>query len=430
MDKTELKEVLIAQKREIEEILKGGGIIDREILDASKRYMDISTIKVVMGARRCGKSVFSLELLRQKKFAYANFDDERLFKLTTADLNGVLEVLHEIYGDFRYLFLDEVQNIDAWELFASRCRRQGYNILLTGSNSKLLSRELATHLTGRHIEIDLYPFSFREFLRYFKLAYSGDDFYLPARIGEIKKQLSRYMELGGFPEPLAYPELGRKYLTDLYNAIIGKDIITRYNVRYPKMLKDLATYLISNYSREITYNKLKNIFNAKSVHTMENYVSYIEEAYLVFQVYQFSFKTKLQMMSPKKIYAIDAGLANALSARHFDSTSRLMENVVAVELFRRKSSGTSEIYYYKSKQQEEVDFVVVAESRKVAQLIQVCHSLNDEQTKKRETRALLKASQELKCKNLLVITWDYAGEEKTDGGRKITYVPLWKWLLS
>jgi len=422
MNKTELKAVLIAQKREIEGIFKDN-IIDREILESSRKYMDSDMIKVVTGIRRCGKSVFSFQLLKGRDFAYANFDDERLSGIRAEDLNDVLEVLHEIYGNFKCLFLDEMQNIEKWELFVNRCRRQGYNILLTGSNAKMLSKELAAHLTGRYIELELYPFSFREFLRYFGMKYSEEDFYLPEKIGEIKKRLGEYVERGGFPEVLRYGEIRARYLTDLYSAIIGKDIITRYNIRHSKILKDMAAYLISNYGSFMSYNKLKNIFNIKSVHTIENYVSYIEESYLIFQLFPFSFKVKEQLISPKKIYAIDTGMINAVSSKTFDNKSRLIENIVFMELKRLGK----EIFYYKSKQQEEVDFVL-KEGLKAKQLIQVCYSLDDEHTKKREIKALLKASEELKCKNLLVITWDYEGEEKIEKN-KIIYKPLWKWLL-
>ncbi len=422
MNKTELKAVLIAQKKEIEGILKDN-IIDREILESSKKYMDSNMIKVVTGIRRCGKSVFSMQLLKDENFAYVNFDDEKLSGISAEDLNDVLEILHEIYGDFKYLFLDEMQNIEKWELFVNRCRRQGYNIVLTGSNAKMLSKELAAHLTGRYIELELYPFSFREFLKYFGMKYSEEDFYLPEKIGEIKKRLGEYIETGGFPEVLKYGEIRARYLTDLYNAIIGKDIITRYNIRHSKTLKDMAAYLISNYGSFMSYNKLKNIFNIKSVHTIENYVSYIEESYLIFQLFSFSFKVKEQLISPKKIYAIDTGMINAVSSKTFDNKSRLIENIVFLELKRLGK----ETFYYKSKQQEEVDFVL-KEGLKAKQLIQVCHSLDDENTKNREIKALLKASEELKCKNLLVITWDYEAEEEIKG-RKIIYKPLWRWLL-
>lgn len=423
MDKTQLKAVLIAQKREIESVFKDN-IIDREILESSRKYIDSNMIKVVTGIRRCGKSVFSLQLLKGRDFAYANFDDERLSGIRAEDLNDVLEVLHEIYGNFKHLFLDELQNLEKWELFVNRCRRQGYNILLTGSNAKMLGKELATHLTGRYVELELYPFSFGEFLKYFGKKYSEEDFYLPEKIGEIKKLLSEYIETGGFPEVLRYGEIRTRYLTDLYNAIIGKDIITRYNIRHSKILKDMAAYLISNFSSYISYNKLKNIFNIKSVHTIENYVSYIEESYLIFQLFPFSFKVKEQFISPKKIYAIDAGMINAVSSKTFDNKSRLIENIVFMELLRTHGKET---FYYKSKQQEEVDFVL-KEGLKAKRLIQVCFSFIDENTKKREIKALLKASDELKCRNLLVITWDFEGEEKIEG-KRIIYKPLWKWLL-
>jgi len=424
MDKINLKQILFDQKKEIEKITSDKTLIERDILAESKKYIKTDLIKIITGVRRSGKSVFSLQLLKDKKFAYVNFDDEKLFNITSNDLNDVLEVLHEIYPNFKYLFLDEVQNIYGWELFANRCRRQGHNILITGSNAKLLSRELATHLTGRHVAIELYPFSFNEFLKYHHLIYTDDDFYLTEKRAQIKRHLNDYIKNGGFPEALRYIEIHNRYLSDLYNTIIGKDIINRYNIRNSKSMKDISIYLISNYGSQISYNKLKNLFDIKSVHTAENYAEYIEEAYLIFQLHRFSFKTKLQLITSGKVYSTDTGLANVISPRSFDNTGRLIENVVALELKKR----SKEIYYWRSDQQEEVDFVI-KHGLKVVQLIQVSYNIDNINTKERETKALVKAGDELKCDDLIIITWDYEAQEETKG-KKIKYIPLWKWLLN
>jgi len=427
MEKIELKRILFIQKNEIQKVLEDRSIIQRDCIHLVEKYIDTDLIKVITGVRRCGKSILSLQIITKRNYAYINFDDERLFKITTEDLNNILEILHEIYGNFKYLFIDEIQNIEDWELFVNRCRRQGYNILITGSNAKLLSKELATHLTGRFIEIELYPFSFKEFLKYFGLEYSMDELYLPEKVGEIKKYMNKYIETGGFPEVLKYPETETRYLADMYNAILGKDIITRYNIRFSKSLRDISTYLISNHSCEISYNKLKNIFDIKSSHTTENYVFYIEEAYLIFQLFPFSFKVKEQLRGSKKIYAIDTGLINAISSRSFDNTGRLMENIVFLELMRERSETPFEMYFYKSSQQEEVDFVI-KKGLKITRLIQVCYSMELEKTRMRELKALIKASLELNCTDLLVITWDYEAEEE-EMGKNIRFLPLWKWLL-
>ena len=404
MNKEEIKKTLILQREELKEIKKER-LIEREFLSAVKKFRKTKLIKVITGVRRCGKSIFSLELLEKEKFAYINFDDERLSEISIRDTGNIMELLHEIYGNFKYLFFDEIQNIKGWELFVNRLQRQGYNIIITGSNGKLLSKELATHLTGRYIDIQVYPFSFREFLKYKNLDISEKDFYLPKKTGMIKKEFSKYLKTGGFPEFLKYKE-SRAYLTNLYNGIIGKDIVTRYNIKYSKTLKDIANYLISNCSKKISYNKLKNLFDVKSVHTIKNYISYIEEAYLVFQLFPFSYKTKVQLISPKKIYIIDSGMINSISSVMFDNKTRLIENVVFLELKRMQALNTGlEFYYWKDYQQREVDFVV-KEGLKVKQLIQVCYSMEDEETRKREIKGLLKASKELKCKDLLVITFD------------------------
>ncbi len=427
-----MRDIILRQKQEIERILKSG-TVEREMSEKFGKYAEQDIIKAIIGVRRCGKSVFCLMGLKNAKFAYVNFDEKALTELENYD--EVLKYVHEIYGEgFRYLLLDEIQNLDKWELWLNSLKRRGYNLIVTGSNAKLLSRELATHLTGRHISLELFPFSFREFL-----SSRGHDAikneYTEEEKGKLLNQLRTYIEIGGFPE-VVVKGFDYSYLQGLFDSIIFKDIVKRYRIRYATELYDLAKYLLSNFSKEASFTKLKNVLGFGSVHTVQNYVGYLEEACLVFSIDRFSFKQKEQINAPKKIYAMDSGMINAAAfkATAADNLGRLMENVVAVELLRRNSYGPSirELFYWKDYAGREVDFVL-RETHETKQLVQVCYDISAPETKERELKALANAADELKCDNLRVITWDYEGEEKIHGGggrgETVVYLPLWKWLL-
>jgi len=425
MEKKDLKQVIIDQKDELKDLIKIERIIDREFLSKYKKHINSNIIKVITGIRRCGKSIFSYQLLKEKDFAYINLDDERLITLETKDLNNILEIFYEIHGNFKFILLDEVQNIYGWELFVNRLKRQGFNLIVTGSNAKLLSKELATHLTGRHIPLELFPFSFREFLNYHNI--STKTLLSTKETGLIKRKLNEYIKTGGLPETLKKNIIPGTYLQALYSTIINKDVILRYRIRFIKTLKDIASYLITNHSSLMSFNKIKNIFNLKSTHTALNYVSFLEESYLFFFLKRLSFKKKESLIANRKVYCIDTGLINTLSFKSSKDTGKLYENLVAIELLRKKALEDKNIYYWQDIYKNEVDFVI-KQGLKVKQLIQVCYNIEDYDTKKREIKALLKASKELKCKNLLIITEDKEGEE-TFKNKKITYIPLWKWLL-
>ncbi len=420
MNKNLIKQIVLEQKGEIKKIFSEK-IIPRIILPDVQRVLDSNLIKVIIGVRRCGKSVLSHYLLKNRQYGYVNFDDERLIGVKTKDLNDFWEVLQEINPNCKFILLDEIQNIEGWELFVNRLKRNGHNIVVTGSNSKLLSKELATHLTGRHFSIELYPFSFEEFLLYKNQIISRDDLYIAEKKAKIKRLLEEYLMYGALPEVVKLkPKM--QYLRELYDKIIGRDVIFRYSVKYARDLKEIALYAISNFGSKISYRKIKNIFEMKSVHTVKNYLNYLEEAYLLFQINAFSHKLKEQLKLPKKLYCIDTGIINAIIPRSTIDYGRLLENAVFIELKRKKC----EIYFY-AQSNYEVDFVI-REGQKVIRLIQVSYSVEDEVTRKREVRALLKASRELRCNNLSVITWDY-DEEKRCKGKKIKFIPLWKWLL-
>lgn len=421
MKKEFIKEVLLEQKAEIELIFKER-IIEREVLSFKDKFISSNLIKVIMGVRRCGKSVLAHQLLAGKRYGYINFDDERFIGLKREDLNNCLEVLYEIYGDVEYILFDEIQNIEGWELFINRLRRKGHNIVITGSNSKLLSKELASHLTGRYISIELFPFSFREFLAYKGVLIEKNDLYLTQKRALIKNLLEEYIEYGGFPEIFNFAAKGH-YLREVFDKIISRDIILRYGIRYGKDLKEVALFAYSNFSSKVSLNRLKEIFEIKSIHTVKNYLDYLQEAYLLFEVYPFSFKLKEQIKKPRKIFSIDTGLINAVVSRFSLDKGRLIENIVFLKLKREGK----EVYYY-STPDYEVDLVIKSGLR-VDELIQVCYSLSDKETERREVRSLIKASDVLKCNKLRIISWDEEGKENF-GLKEIDIIPLWKFLLS
>jgi predicted AAA+ superfamily ATPase len=420
MDTNIIRQILLEQGEEAKAIFKEK-IIPREILPNITKAFRSNLIKVIIGVRRCGKSVLAHCLLKDKEYGYINFDDERLIGTKTQDLNVFLEVLQELKPSCRILLLDEIQNVDGWELFVNRLKRSGFNIVVTGSNSKLLSKELATHLTGRHFSIELYPFSFHEFACYKGFSFDKEDFNITQRRAKIKQLFTEYQQYGGLPEVLKL-EVKTQYLRELYDRIITRDIILRYHIKYARDLKEVALYAISNFAARMTYHKIRRIFEMKSVHTVKNYVDFLQEAYLLFQVNAFSFKLKEQFKQPKKLYCVDPGIINAIVPKSGLDLGRLLENIVLIELKRQGN----EVYFY-SQPNYEVDFLVKG-GMKISQLIQVCHSIEDENTRKRELKALIKASQALRCNELLIITSDTESEEKI-GPKKIRLIPIWKWML-
>ncbi len=422
-----LKEQVIRQKREVEELL-GERFVERDAGKNLEKWMDKDIIKVVSGIRRGGKSFLSLQTLKEKKFGYINFDDEIL---ASVDFNTVLKHAFEVYGEFKILFLDEIQNLDKWELIVNRLKRQGYNLIISGSNANLLSSELSTHLTGRYIEIEIFPFSFAEFLRAREEKLSVE---VEEDRGKILNLLNEYLQTGGFPEVVVKGFSHKEYISTLVNAIVMKDVIKRHKPKYPDVILNIAKFLSSNISAEISLTKIKNTLSVGSVHTVEKYINYLKEAYLIVLLERFSFKAKERMVLPKKTYVMDTGIHTAFGFRLSENTGRLMENLVAVELLRRRSyfKPEMEVFYFKNAQGREVDFVV-KEGLNVKELIQVTYANDFDEVEHREIRALLKAQELLKCKELKVITWDYEDERVIRWfGRqgRIKFVPLWKWLLN
>ena len=418
---SEIAQIVKSQESDMKRRL-ARGFIPRE-LELDKKDVKFDVASIITGPRRSGKSTFAFALLQNQDFGYINFDDERLSEITLRDLDKVLEGIYYLKGNVKFLLFDEIQNIKGWELFISRLV-VSKRVVLTGSNSSLLSKELATHLTGRHKEYELLPFSFREFLEYKKLHPNLNGVYTTEEKAQIIKLLEGYLENGGFPIVLD-GDLSR--ILGLYRDVVERDIIQRYKIRQSAKFKQFVKYLISNSSSEISYNKLKNIFGIGSFHTVQNWINFIENSYLTILVDRFSFKLKESILAPKKVYTVDNGFITQVTGSN--EISRLIENTVLVELLRRKSyfDKSMEINYWKNEQQAEVDFLI-RRGRSVTSLIQVSYANDKTEIKERDTKNLLLASKELRCNNLFVITWDYESEEKIEG-KKVKFIPLWKWIL-
>jgi uncharacterized protein len=413
-----IRDVLISQKNELFSRFQEK-YVKREV---SFTNLENNLIKVVTGPRRSGKSFFTIHELKNKigNFGYVNFDDERLLKIINYD--EIISYLNSIYGNPKYFFFDEIQNLDKWELFVNRLQRSGFNIIISGSNSNLLSTELATHLTGRHIELKLFPFSFSEYLSLFSDELTAV---------QIKEKYFCYLENGGYPEPLINKINTSEYLRTLFDSIIYKDILKRHKIRISGAIDNLAMYLISNISNEFSYRNLLKTINSGSVNTVKKFVNYLEESWLFFQLNRFSYKIREQINYNKKIYCIDNGLVRAKGFSSSPDRGKSLENLVAIHLKRKEFSENNKVYFWKNHLNEEVDFVV-KENLKIKSLIQVCVNLENPYTYKREIRALVKAGNDLNCKNLIILTEETEKEEvvKFNGfSEKVNFIPVWKWII-
>ena len=410
METRKIEEVVLDQLANFEQ--KDSGL--KRLVDF-KKYLTTKQIVVISGIRRSGKSTLLKQLADElKNFYYINFDDERLIDFKVSDFNDLLAVWQK-QGSSKNILIDEIQNVDKWERFVRRIHEEGYKVFITGSNAKLLSSELATHLTGRYVKIELYPFSFKEFLLFQQTKISELTTKNKAR---ILKAFDNYLWGGGFPEYLQYQD--EEFLKRTYEDIIYKDIISRFGIREIKTFRQLANYLFTNFAKETSYNSLKNILNIKTVVTVKDYISFLQESYLLFELFKYDYSLKKQYVSNKKIYVIDNGLRNKTAFSFSADCGRLLENLVFIELKRRQN----EVYYFKHK--TECDFIISAKN-KITQAIQVTDSL-DADNKKREIDGLMEAMEQFKLKAGLILTANqsarYVIEKKV-----IDVKPIWQWLI-
>lgn len=414
-------------------------VIPREINLQEYLDMKINKIIVLNGFRRVGKTYILYDLANnlfksnsREEVVYINFEDERI-PLKTEFLSNILPTSDELFNNkIKYLLLDEVHNIPNWSKWLRRTYdNRDIKIFVSGSSSRMSEEEIPTELRGRFLEVKVYPLSFKKFLEFKKISFDLKNLeYSTDEKPLILKALTEYLTYGGLPEIVLENENKKLELAQSYYAtVIKRDIAERYKIKNEESLKILLRLLLDSkeYSISKTYNNLKGLGQEVGKSTVQKYISYIENSYFAFSLPIFSYKIKDQIQYQKKVYFIDNVFINAISTKFMNNFGRLYENLVAVELKRRKEDS----YYWKNSEKEEVDFVLKGDN-KVKQLIQVCYDISDPNTKKRELRALLKASKDLECGNLLIINGDYSGEEKVEWfgiKGKVKFIPLWEWLL-
>ena len=421
MYKSLLKEIVLEQEKDRQDIDAG---IPRAALSVASRHAALPHAVVVSGVRRSGKSTLLNQIIisfYKKGVYYLNFEDERLVDFNVEDFNHLYEMFLELYGDKKIFFFDEVQNVPQWEVFVRRMQGKGYKFFITGSNASLLSKKLGAKLTGRNVNIELFPFSFMEFLTFKGFHLSKNGLSLTSERAAIKKHFAEYLKHGGMPEYLKYQDT--TLLKRVYEGILYRDIVARYGIKQVKPLRELGLYLLSNIGGTFSYNNLKKVLGLGSMNTIKSYADLLENSYLIFLVSRFSYSLKQQFVSLKKIYCIDNGLAEAVAFQFSKNKGKFLENLVFLEL-RRKFQ---EIYYYKTTNNLEVDFLIKSGKNDLL-LIQVADNLDNEKTRQRELNALIKAMDELKLKTALILTED-TEEEIALEGKTVMVKPIYKWLL-
>lgn len=416
-----MKQIVLKQKAELE-YLASLPYQQRKPLETVDAYLESNVIKLITGPRRAGKSVFAIQMLQGKQFAYLNFDDYAL--LDKFDEDAVMQALAEVYPGYTHLFLDEVQNLDAWDVWVSKLKRNGVNLVITGSNARMLSSEMATLLTGRYVELEMLPFSMAECFEFRKVNTEPES---PEEKAELMLEADAYLRTGGYPEITRSRSIARSYVGSLFDSIILKDAAQRHKIRKTNELYNLADYLISNYCNLLSYNEIADALGMRSVTTVQKYCSFLAEPYLFFYLPRFDNKLKIMKNAPRKIYVVDNGFVLARSFELSANSGRQLENMVFVELNRRGFKAEKSLFYYRTRNDREIDFVI-KNGVTVSSLIQVSYELSGPKTRERELSALYEASKELKCNDLMLITWDT--EEVTEyKGITIRIIPVVKWLL-
>lgn len=414
MNKNLLRQVIYEQRSKEADL----GVIRR----IDTKLLDCPEVLVITGIRRCGKSVLMQQIRERQneKDYYLNFDDERLINFRVEDFQMLNEVFMEDFGIQKHYYLDEIQNVEGWERFVNRLYSQGCKVFVTGSNANLLSRELGTFLTGRHVTMELYPFSFREYLELEQIEVKQDTFYTTEGKALLLGKIQRYMKAGGFPQYIQSDS--DNYLFSLYNDIIYKDVVVRNKINNEKQLKEMMYYLASNATHRFTYNSVAKAVNIKSPDTIKSYIGFIEDTYLVRQLAKFDYSVGVQMRSPKKIYFIDNALIHKIGFNATDNLGSSLENCVCVELMRRGK----DIYYHADTQ--ECDFII-REGVTIVDAMQVTVSIKDAGTREREIKGLLAAMERYGLPTGTIITLEEEEEIIVNDHQQISVRPIWKWLL-
>ncbi|MCD8203441.1 MAG: ATP-binding protein [Prevotella sp.] len=423
MDIRILERALLDQRSDLETLKK-----ERFCHRVEEKLINMKSnlAQVVIGVRRSGKSTLCLNALERAKvkYAYVNFDDDRIDGLQLSDLDNVLEVLYKIYGNFTHLFIDEIQNIEGWHLFANRMLRKRIHLVLTGSNSRLLGGELASHLTGRHHTIELLPFSFVDFCNYRKIQ-TGP--LTTKNRGLLAAAFDEYVKQGGFPE-LMIEETPKSYIDSLLHDIVVQDIQKRYKVRYIDTLLGLVNHLLNESPSLIVKEKLMSLFSFNSTHTLGNYLTYLTQAYLISTISKYSPKSRVRAVG-QKCYAIDVAMMNnRANAFANENVGWRMETIVYLELRRRAVSVSQDVYYYADRTAE-ADFIV-CDGNIARAVYQVTYTMENEKTRKREIRGAVAAAKAAKCSDIYIITDHESGTVTSAEGYEIKIMAIWEWLCA
>ena len=384
--------------------------IPRQTIYDFDELLKSPNIKLLTGPRRVGKSTQALLMLRGKNFAYLNFDDNEL--LNKWDEQQAEQLLSEIYPNYEYLLLDEVQNIDGWDVWVNKLYRRGVNLVITGSNAKMLSGEMATVLTGRYLEINMLPLSLAEASQF------------ASRLGNAEKIQDDFLKNGGYPETFTQRSITQSYLQILFDSILYKDIVRRHKIRNATDLNNVAMFLLSNFTGTFSYNDVADDLGLSSVTTTKKFMDYLHEPFLFYYLDRYNNKLKLMKKAPRKVYVVDNGFVASKAFNLSDNLGKLLENQVFVELLHRGYDTEKTLFYYHSRNDKETDFVL-REGNKVKELIQVCYDMSKEKTIKREVDSIVECAGELGCDNLTIVTWN---EERTieKKGYTIKVVPVGK----
>ena len=411
-----MKTIILNQRKERDELVSRPYLMRRNNQNVDL-LLNSHLIKLITGPRRVGKSTQALLMLRDKNFAYLNFDNHSLLDAWDADL--VMRMLDEVYPGYEYILLDEVQNLDAWDLWVSELYRRGKNLVITGSNARMLSSEMATVLTGKYLQVEMLPFSLEEFFDWNKLdlhsvnAEQQTDAYV---------LMDDYLRNGGYPEVVASRQLTRSYLDTLFDSIIWKDVAKRHNVRNVTDLNNLAIYLVSNFCNPISANELTTELGFSSVNTTKKYMDYLHEPFIFYYLSRYNNKLKQMKKAPRKVYVVDNGFVTSKAFSLSENLGRLLENQVFIELIRRGYDIEKTMFYYRSRNDKEVDFVLRKETQ-IERLVQVCYDMSSPKTEKREVDSIIECAGELKCNNLVIVTNNDKRTIEKDGYR-IEVVPI------
>ncbi|GBE16843.1 archaeal ATPase [bacterium BMS3Abin15] len=419
LSKEQIKQILVDQR---EAILNKEVGVERTILADIGKKIKLPHIIVISGLRRVGKSTLLRQIMQtyygDKDFYYINFEDERLFNFNAKNFNLLYEALVELYGERKTFFIDEIQNVNNFENFVRRFYDIGFKFFVTGSNAKLLSREIGSRLTGRHVELVVNPFSFYEYLKFQNIQFEKQMLYKTEARAKLKNLFGKYLTNGGMPEFLKYkdPEI----LSRIYEDIVIKDIAVRYKIENLYEMRELYQYIITNFANKISFHSLKKIVGLGSITTVKKYVLFLAETFFISIVHKFDFSLKKQLVNVKKFYVADNGFIPRISTKVTRDKGWLLENYVLNVL----KTSVVNIFYYSG--QNECDFIV-QKNKKITQTIQVTSELTDT-NRQREINGLLEA---MKCYELnrgLILTHDQE-EDLTIGDYKVSVKPVWKWTL-